>query len=168
MEVKTSNINTIYGKAEIMVFKFEDELIIPVLYKRGEGVPLVRVQSQCFLGTVFSSTDCDCGEQVKMALKILFEQPHAALIYMMNQEARGHGLYKKIEILSNYHHSHDIEKARMLVGASRDMRKYDKVAEILKEMGLTSISLLTENEKKANELRKYAIVIEKIRGFNID
>lgn len=159
--VKISEIRTIYGCAKLYTFCFEDETSIPLLYKEGPGIPLVRIQSACLLGTVFHSIDCDCRDQIEKSMEELFQAPHFAFIYMPDQEARGHGLYKKTEILAEFYKTRNLLKAREAAGASKDLRKYDRAAAILKYMKIDVVCLVTNDKNKIMQLKEHGITVIK-------
>lgn len=153
-----------YGEYGLYVFKFEQREI-PVLYKYGEDIPLVRIQSQCILGFVFESNACDCGIQLKKALKKIKERKHSIFIYLPYQEARGHGLFKKVSIMRETIRLGSLEESRIQEKAEKDMRTYSEVKKILEFFFLTTLDLLTNSLEKIRFLEENDFEIKQIVDF---
>jgi len=125
---------------------------------------LVRVQSPCLFGESFGVNSCDCGEQLSDALTMAAEQEAFLLVYLSNQEGRGHGLQTKIlAIKEEIEKQVDMPQAFRNLELTLDLRSYGAAAAIINELvGGHSIRLLTNNPKKVEALRSYGIEVERV------
>jgi 3,4-dihydroxy 2-butanone 4-phosphate synthase/GTP cyclohydrolase II len=124
--------------------------------------PLVRVHSECLTGDVFHSMRCDCGQQLHAAMHAVQEHGYGAIVYM-RQEGRGIGLAKKLHAYELQENGMDTVEANEHLGFDADLRDYGVGAQILKDMGMTEINLLTNNPAKISGLDKYGIeVVERV------
>lgn len=119
---------------------------------------LLRVHSECLTGDVFGSLKCDCGNQLKEALKRISNEKKGALIYM-RQEGRGIGLLNKIKAYSLQEQGMDTVEANIALGFPEDMRSYNSTAQIIKMLGLNKIKLMTNNPDKIQGLESCGIEI---------
>lgn len=121
---------------------------------------LVRVHSECMTGDVFGSLRCDCGEQFAMAMKKIVQKGEGALLYM-RQEGRGIGLENKIKAYALQENGLDTVEANIALGFEEDLRDYDIAAQIIKDLGIKSIELMTNNPDKIEQLTQYEVKISK-------
>ncbi|WP_077488577.1 GTP cyclohydrolase II [Sinomonas mesophila] len=120
--------------------------------------PLVRLHSECLTGDIFGSYRCDCGEQLAYALGLIREQG-GTLLYLRGQEGRGIGLANKIKAYSLQEAGFDTVEANEQLGLPVDARSYRAAAQILVEMGLTRIRLLSNNPDKQHRLADAGVEI---------
>jgi len=119
---------------------------------------LVRIHSECFTGDVLGSKRCDCGEQLNLSLKLISEQGMGVLIYL-RQEGRGIGLLQKLRAYNLQDQGHDTVDANLLLGHGADERSYDIAARILEDLGVKSVTLMTNNPLKISALEAEGIIV---------
>lgn len=124
-----------------------------------DGTPvLVRVHSECLTGDVFGSCRCDCGPQLHSALKMIEKEGRGVIIYL-RQEGRGIGLLNKLKAYKLQEDGLDTVEANLHLGFEADLRNYEIASEILQDLGITKVNLLTNNPHKIEELTAYGIKI---------
>ena len=160
-----AKLPTKYGDFDIISYSVDFEDLEPVVIRMGDlsnsdRAPLVRMHSSCFTGDVLTSLRCDCGDQLNMALEMISNNGCGAVVYLP-QEGRGIGLAEKIKAYSLQDHGLDTVEANHALGHKADMRDYGVGLQILKDLGLTRLRLLTNNPKKieAFNLRGYDVQV---------
>jgi 3,4-dihydroxy 2-butanone 4-phosphate synthase/GTP cyclohydrolase II len=153
---------TVYGDFDIIPFiqkstGHEHIAIIKGEWKSSEPV-LVRVHSSCITGDIFGSLRCDCGDQLHAAMQMIEKEGKGVVLYL-SQEGRGIGLFNKIKAYKLQEQGRDTVQANLDLGFSDDERDYGVGANILRELGLGQLRLITNNPKKRIALEGYGLKI---------
>ena len=167
--VASSPLTTAYGTWEMVVYESAVDPLPHVALVMGDvataadsadaSAPLVRMHSECLTGDVFHSSRCDCGQQIDMAMQMIAEEGCGAIVYM-RQEGRGIGLVNKVHAYRlQQERGLDTVEANEALGFAADLRDYGIGAQILLDLGIHRLQLLTNNELKVVGLTGYGVDI---------
>jgi GTP cyclohydrolase II len=160
--IEQSKLPTRWG--EFNIHAFEDpfkgkEHVAITMGDCNSGEPLLlRIHSECLTGDAFGSLRCDCGEQLDQALKMISERKRGAILYL-RQEGRGIGLVNKIRAYNLQDQGADTVEANEQLGFGADMRDYSICGPMLKQIGVKSVILMTNNPRKIKALENMGIEI---------
>jgi 3,4-dihydroxy 2-butanone 4-phosphate synthase/GTP cyclohydrolase II len=156
------NLPTIYGDFELIAYKQLNTGEEHMALKKGswekDEAVMVRVHSSCMTGDILGSLRCDCGEQLHAAMKMV-EQAGKGVVLYMNQEGRGIGLVNKLKAYKLQEEGLDTVEANIKLGFGMDERDYGVGAQILRELGISKIKLISNNPRKRAGLLGYGLEI---------
>lgn len=165
--VAEANLPTSYGgDFRIIVYENDVDDMKHIALVKGEISPedavLVRVHSECVTGDLFGSLRCDCGDQLHRAMEIIKREGKGVIVYM-HQEGRGIGLANKIKAYNLQDHGMDTVEANVHLGFKEDLRDYGIGAQILVDLGVRKMRILTNNPKKIIGLEGYGVeMVERV------
>jgi len=156
------NLPTEHGNFDLIAYRQKSNGMEHVALVKGTWTDdepvLVRVHSSCVTGDIFGSFRCDCGPQLHTAMEMIEREGKGALIYM-NQEGRGIGLFNKMKAYKLQEEGQDTVEANINLGFEEDERDYGVGAQILRDLGIKKLRLITNNPKKRAGLEGYGIQI---------
>ena len=158
--ISEAQLPTKFGNFTIKVFKNPDSLVEHYVLQTNESddvTPMVRIHSECATGDIFGSLRCDCQDQLHAALALIAENKNGAVVYLKNQEGRGIGISNKIKAYHLQEQGLNTYEANEELGLPIDARNYDDAISILKILGYTSISLITNNPAKEEAVKAAGI-----------
>ncbi|MDE0557877.1 MAG: GTP cyclohydrolase II [Candidatus Poseidoniaceae archaeon] len=161
-----AKLPTEFGEFLIRVFHEEstglDHVALSLGDMQGPDPVLIRVHSECLTGDAFGSRRCDCGPQLQAALLAISERGWGCLLYL-RQEGRGIGLHAKIQAYHLQDQGADTLDANLMLGLPIDGRDYSIASSMLSALGISEVSLLTNNPNKVEQLRSHQInVVEMV------
>jgi len=169
--VALANLPTEWGDFQIAGYRSlisKEEYV--VLYKgemSRETPTLVRIHSQCLTGDVFGSTKCDCGEQLHTTLQMIQQEGRGAIVYQQ-QEGRGIGILNKIRAYALQDQGADTVEANERLGLAVDLRDYRQCAEILFDLGLCNVKVISNNPLKLQALEDAGLKIVERVSIEVD
>ena len=164
--VAVADLPTRFGDFKIAAYRslISDEEFV-VLFKgelRREIPTLVRIHSQCLTGDVFGSTKCDCGDQLQRTLKMIQDEGRGAIVYQQ-QEGRGIGIVNKIRAYALQDEGADTVEANQQLGLAVDLREYKQCADILFDLGLCQVRVISNNPLKLRALEEAGLkIVERV------
>jgi len=159
--IATTTLPTALGDFNAVGYRItvDDSEHIALVYGdlSGPEPVLTRVHSECLTGDVFGSQRCDCGPQLHEALELIVKEGRGVVVYLRGHEGRGIGLLAKLQAYSLQDHGRDTVDANLDLGLPADARHYGAATQILKDLGVASVRLMTNNPDKTSSLEAYGI-----------
>ena len=169
--VATASLPTEWGDFQIAGYRSltsNEEFVVLFKGQMDRDVPtLVRIHSQCLTGDVFGSTKCDCGRQLHVTMKMINEEGHGAIVYQQ-QEGRGIGIINKIRAYALQDQGADTVEANERLGLAVDLRNYKQCAEILFDLGLCKVKVISNNPLKLQALEEAGLRIVERVSIEVD
>ena len=127
---------------------------------KEKEAPLVRIHSCCFTGETLGSTRCDCAEQLHQSMHLISKNPNGGIIIYLKQEGRGIGLLDKLLCYNLIDNGYDTLSANNFLGHKGDLRSYEQASQILEDLGVRKVRILTNNPDKVESIRRFGIEVE--------
>lgn len=164
-ELARTNLPTEHGIFTMIAYKSEFEEFPHIALFNGEINPgetqIVRIHSECMTGDVFSSSRCECGEQLEKSMEIIGKK--GGILVYLRQEGRGIGLVEKMKAYNLQDEGMDTVEANIALGHQKDLRNFDIAVSILESLGVKKIKLLTNNPEKVVAIENTSIeMVERI------
>lgn len=162
--VASAKLPTVFGEFVLVGYRSvssDEEFVVLTKGELDPDVPtLVRIHSQCLTGDVFGSIKCDCGQQLELAMKMIESEGRGAIVYQQ-QEGRGIGILNKIRAYALQDQGADTIEANEKLGFKADAREYQQCAEILFDLGLCKVRVMSNNPEKLRALEEAGLEIVK-------
>ena len=169
--VAVANLPTEWGDFQIAAYRSlstEEEFVVLFKGEMKRDVPtLVRIHSQCLTGDVFGSTKCDCGRQLHQTMQMIQQEGRGAVVYQQ-QEGRGIGIVNKIRAYALQDLGADTVEANERLGLAVDLRDYRQCAEILFDLGLCQVKVISNNPLKLQALEEAGLQIVERVSIEVD
>ena len=169
--VAVANLPTEWGDFQIAAYRSlttEEEFVVLFKGEMKRDVPtLVRIHSQCLTGDVFGSTKCDCGRQLHRTMQMIQQEGRGAIVYQQ-QEGRGIGIVNKIRAYALQDEGADTVEANVRLGLAVDLRDYRQCAEILYDLGLCRVKVISNNPLKLQALQDAGLKIVERVSIEVD
>ena len=163
----SARIPTIYGEFSAHIYRSSLDDVEHLAFVFGDlnenEIPLVRVHSECLTGDVLGSLRCDCGSQLELAMKLVADNESGAIIYLRGHEGRGIGLGHKMRAYALQDEGMDTVDANVALGFAPDSREYGIGAQIIADLGIQKMRILTNNPAKYGGLQGYNLeIVERV------
>jgi len=159
MKLASATLPTEYGTFQIMIYQSKKDHREHTVLVKGDILNkqpvIVRIHSQCLTGDTFSSKRCDCRQQLQKSMRLI--NKYGGVVIYLNQEGRGLGLINKVKAYALQDQGLDTVEANKALHLPIDKRDYQVAAQILKDLGISQVKLLTNNPEKLKQLEKYGI-----------
>jgi 3,4-dihydroxy 2-butanone 4-phosphate synthase/GTP cyclohydrolase II len=169
--VAVANLPTEWGDFRIAAYRSltnKEEFVVLFKGEMRRDVPtLVRIHSQCLTGDVFGSTKCDCGRQLHQTMQMINQEGRGAIVYQQ-QEGRGIGIVNKIRAYALQDQGADTVEANVRLGLGVDLREYRQCAEILYDLGLCKVKVISNNPLKLQALEEAGMKIVERVSIEVD
>ena len=158
-----ARLPTKFGNFKLVAFPGDskDKENLALIMGEIEDKLLVRIHSECFTGDVLHSMRCDCGEQLDLAMQKISKEGNGIIVYL-RQEGRGIGLVNKLKAYNLQDEGMDTVEANIALGFNAELRDYSNASNILRNLGVEKIRLLTNNPSKVEELEKDGFTVEQV------
>ena len=169
--VAVANLPTEWGDFRVAAYRSvtsDEEFVVLFKGEMRRDVPtLVRIHSQCLTGDVFGSTKCDCGRQLHQTMQMINQEGRGAIVYQQ-QEGRGIGIVNKIRAYALQDQGADTVEANVRLGLEVDLREYKQCAEILYDLGLCNVKVISNNPLKLRALEEAGLTIVERVSIEVD
>ena len=169
--VAVANLPTEWGDFRVAAYRSltsDEEFVVLFKGEMRRDVPtLVRIHSQCLTGDVFGSTKCDCGRQLHQTMQMINQEGRGAIVYQQ-QEGRGIGIVNKIRAYALQDEGADTVEANVRLGLEVDLREYKQCAEILYDLGLCNVKVISNNPLKLRALEEAGLKIVERVSIEVD
>lgn len=169
--VAVANLPTEWGDFQVAAYRSlttDEEFVVLFKGEMSRDVPtLVRIHSQCLTGDVFGSTKCDCGRQLHRTMQMIQQEGRGAIVYQQ-QEGRGIGIVNKIRAYALQDQGADTVEANEQLGLAVDLRDYRQCAEILFDLGLCQVKVISNNPLKLRALEEAGLKIVERVSIEVD